>query len=239
MTAANTFGHDFFCDVIAFHETNKHSWEEISKRIPTMPKGWMELCALQREDRIEFTRLFWQQTLEGLTFDCSDYVRRLDLFFARITNIEVFATKTLPNMPYEVQMIYTWGDDEYFFYGAAPARTEAIEQVTRQFGQLLLPADFLSFYCIHDGFCSLLDGGVIPTNHLARRHREFQENCQLDPLLPFYESTQPDRFQCFFVHNKRQTKMGNVSYCQMDPTVDQTELFSTFNEWLLYYLEKL
>lgn len=256
-------GEDFprpghFQKVVALHEMAGLKWDEISKEIPTLSRGWFELSQLPAEDRIEFTRDFWFSRLSAFVGEI-DFERRLDLFFEKLDDLGIFATQEVKGGPYELHMVYCFKENSGFFHGSPPATEETLSNFTKQFGNFALPADYLAFLSIHDGFSKYTDTGLIKTRDMARSYLRFTtanahevilgpEGQLLDPkhLIPFYESFALHCYQCFSAEWCPDGVMGNIYYAEIDEgrfdffyhtSLDEHFAFTTFLGWLLSYLE--
>jgi hypothetical protein len=252
--------HPFFSDIFSLSE-RKMEWQTLSKLVPTMPKGWYELSYLSQQDRIEFTRDFWllQLPLSGSRIEKNE--RRLEEFFENVESIEIYASQIKPSFPYETYMLYTMKNESGFFQGNPPAKASILETVQRQFSQFPLPEDYLAFQKIHDGFSKYTDTGLILLKEMARTYRKLQELLieqellrpdgeVLNPkmLIPFYESYGLHSYQCFYADWYPENEMGNLFFSAFDYSVsnfiveepsEKNLAFTSFAEWLAFYLEDL
>ncbi|NGX62037.1 MAG: hypothetical protein K940chlam9_01530 [Chlamydiae bacterium] len=249
-----------FHQVFPLHEVGG-KWEELSKKIPLLPRGWFELSCLPREDRVEFTRDYW---LTKLPFVCPRghlLEERLAQFFATCDDVGVFLTQEKPNSPFSVHMVYMLEDDVGFFQGGPPASDETVALVQKQFQSFTLPPDYLAFLQIHDGFSKYTDTGLIKTKNLVRTYQHLQhilsEDLLVRPdgeilnpssLIPFYESFGLHCYQCFHTGWHPGDEIGNVYFTEYEMTIsnylDEEKLeenlaFTTFLSWLVFYLEDI
>ena len=128
------------------------------------------------------------------------------------------------------------------------------------FAPRILPADYLSFLRIHDGFARAQDTGLISVAKLVEIYEGFLAFlAALDPLLlangrgiepknliPFYVSFGRRCYQCFDAEWYPEEEMGNVYYSDVDHTLSEVGAratweehlaFPTFLDWLLFYLK--
>ncbi len=251
---------EMFYKILPLHEERDINWDEIVSKIPHMPRGWFELSQLSAEDRVEFTRAFWFSKLpfDGLAGRLQE---RLEAFFEEVENVEVYATQTEANQPFDVHMIYTLKDSMGFFQGAPAAHRENIENLQKQFPTVTLPPDYIAFLEIHDGFSKYTDTGVIKSRDMPQIYRRFQQilkdevlirpDSQIikpESLFPFYESFGLHCYQCFYADWYVENEMGNVYFSEHDRTIsnfldtarlEENLAFSTFIAWLLFYLEDI
>lgn len=250
-----------FHEVIALHADKNLSWDELVKKIPLLPRGWFELSQLSSEDRIEFTRDFWLSKFPILSEEDARSHRRLEDFFATLEEVGIMATQVKEGHPFEVHMVYSLKDDVGFFQGGVPVSEEGIANLIKQFGQMLLPSDYLAFLRIHDGFSKYTDTGLIKSREMSRIYQRFQlmladeilvnvegEVINHAHLIPFYESFGLHCYQCFYADWYPETEMGNVYFSDYDRTIslwldarhpEETLSFPTFLSWLVFYLEDI
>lgn len=242
----------FFHEVIALHEIPHMGWEEAKIKVPTLPKGWYELALLSLSDRCEFIREFW---LSSLPF-VSSVQTFLDCFFSKLDDIGVYIVQSRFDGPYECEMVYSLRDDTSFFHGFPPSSEESIENLQRDFNDLL-PKDYLAFIKIHDGFYKYSDTGLIRSHHLLGIYEKLQETIQnemiysgkqmIEPkdLIPFYESFGQPSFQCFYQNWTPMGCPGNVLYSTAEGKISDVHdrnswnenlAFPTFLDWLIFYL---
>ncbi|MCH9609386.1 MAG: hypothetical protein S4CHLAM45_05270 [Chlamydiales bacterium] len=251
---------ELFYKVICLSKEKELGWEEISHKIPRLPRGWYELSRLPLEDRIEFTRAFW---LSKLPFRGTEghLEERLEAFFEELEEVEVYATQAEQNHPFEVHMVYSLKEALGFFQGGPPAPPENIDNLRTQFSQFNLPPDYLAFFEIHDGFSKYTDIGLIKSRDLPQTYSRLQDilrgevlvrpDAQVikpESLIPFYESFGLHCYQCFYADWYIEDEMGNVYFSEHDRTIsnflDTSRLkenlaFSTFLNWLIFYLEDI
>lgn len=244
-------------EVISLHEGPRFSWEDLSKKAPSLPKGWYELARLNAADRIEFIRDYWLSTLPYLPHAHSF----LEHFFNKLDDIGVFLTQLHFDSPVESEIVYSLRDGSCFYHGSPPCSEEEIMKLKFEFEEVL-PEDFLAFLKVHDGFSKHSDTGIIKSKHLGtvrqllhdeikQYHRELTLlGKSIDPvdLIPFYESFGQPSYQCFFALWTPSEQAGNV-YCSpaenalsdvRDRNGWQENLaFPTFLDWLIFYLESI
>lgn len=247
-----------FRQVIALHEERKHSWDEIVRLCPTLPRGWHELAILPSTDRIDFLRDFWMMKLPFHPL-LSPF---LNDFFSSLDDVGVFLTQGQYDEPWRASLVYSVKDDRTFFRGSPPISKEDIGALKVQFAEFVLPADYLAFFEIHDGFCKYTDTGLYASSALWRNYKHLVEHLEeLSPLLaadstvvnpkrllPFYESFGFPCYQCFWAEWYPDNEMGNVYYSGLTHTIsDHTSArprpermaFPTFLDWLMFYLETI
>ncbi len=244
-------------EVIGLHEAPHISWEELSKKAPSLPKGWYELSHLKAEDRIEFIRDFWLVTLPFLPHAHAF----LEKFFARLDDIGIFLTQLRSDSSFESEIVYSLKDESCFYRGSPPCADREIEALKIKF-EGKLPEDYLAFLKIHDGFSKHSDIGIVKSKHLFEVGEQFREEFDqfqpemnwkgkaIDPadLIPFYESFGSSSYQCFFPLWTPSEQAGIV-YCS--PTENRISdvqersnwqknlAFPTYLDWLIFYLENL
>ena len=228
--------------------------------IPYMPRGWYELSRLSTQDRIDFTRVYW---LSKLPYHMITGRReqRIETFFDELEDVEVYATQLSDGKPFEIHMVYTLKDALGFFQGGPPAPESQIETLKKQFSHINLPADYLAFLQIHDGFSKYTDTGIIKARDMSRTYSKFAEILKnellirpdsqvINPvsLIPFYESFGLHCYQCFYADWYIDSEMGNVYFSEHDRTIsnflDEAHLeenlaFANFVDWLVFYLEDI
>jgi SMI1 / KNR4 family (SUKH-1) len=248
-----------FHHVIALHHDPFLDWGEASKVAPVLCRGWYELSQLPIQDRIEFTRDFW---LAKLPYH-PDLNAFLVKFFASLDDIGVFLTQRRFEEPYEAHLVYSLADNSGFFHGESPAEEVAIIRLQKDFANYTLPADYLAFLQIHNGFAKLTDTGVTPSAKMKETYDVFQkvleegiepistiDGTSVNPasLIPFYESFGMPFFQCFWGDWYPDQEMGNVYYSPLTRTIstckkkdESAEMmaFESFMDWLMFYLEKI
>lgn len=248
-----------FHQVISLHDSlDGRNWEEVSKLAPTLCRGWFELSHLPVADRIEFTREFWLTKLQYQP----DLNEALDKFFSSLDEIGIFLIQQSYDDVFKPRLVYSIKNNGGFFHGHPPAHEEQIIELQKSFPDFLLPADYLNFLQIHNGFSKSYDTGIITSKDMAMTYQQFQEsfqekdaiitskNVEINPktLVPFYESFGMPFFQCFWSEWYPEQEMGNIYYSGethtiSEPTGSEDGLekmaFKTFTEWLLFYLEKI
>lgn len=248
-----------FHKVIALHETNDFSWEELTKQAPNLPRPWWELAQLSKEDRKEFLQEFWESKMVYHP-DLGEF---LESFFSGVDDVGIILTQKKYDDPYEAQIVYSLEGDSGFFRGAPPASESDILEVQSDFPSWILPADFLAFLQIHNGFCKTTDStGLLGTKNLLSSYEEFQETFNdIDiiytknklpvnhkQLIPFYRSFGMPDYQCFWAEWYPENEMGVVYYSGVTRTVSDISdggttvehlCFPTFTDWLIFYLEPL
>lgn len=247
-----------FVDVIPMHENSDLSWAEVIAKVPKIPKGWFELSRISSKDRVEFTCDHWCDTLPTNP----NAVRSIQHFFESLDDIGIFIVRRKEEKPYEVQMVYSLKDNGGFYRGALPADERAIAMLQKAFDKYLLPADYLAFLRLHDGFWKTTDStGIIFSKNVPMKYEEFQEMLAKLPvltttigevinptsLIPFYESFGMPYYQCFWGDWYPEQEMGNVYYSSETKTISniksgdpaETMAFPTFVDWLAFYLERI
>lgn len=248
-----------FHSVITLHEAPDINWNSLKSLIPNLCKGWFELAQLSTIDRIEFTKEFWMLKLPYHA-SLSEAVNK---FFSSLDDIGIFLVQKQYDDPFEAHFIYSIKEDSGFFRGSPPATPQQIEQLKEAFPQFLFPVDYLCFLEIHNGFNKTTDvTGLIPSTALLNYFQTFQKGFELDPtittrrgrpvnptlLLPFYESFGMPYFQCFWGEWYPNNEMGNIYYSaetklisdvDEDKNTPENMSFSTFTDWLIFYLERI
>lgn len=251
--------HGHFHRVILMHDDPFLDWEEASKLSPKLCRGWYELAQLPIQDRIEFTREFWRAKIPyNPHFD-----QFLVKFFSSLDDVGIFLTQQKYEDPFEPHLVYSLSDNSGFFHGENPANDEEIISLQKDFPNYILPADYLAFLQVHNGFAKLTDTGLTPLTKMKESYEAFQRMLEerKDPLttvrgdsinpaslIPFYESFGMPFFQCFWGEWYPEQEMGNVYYSgsaktistckKMDESIE-TMAFETFMDWLMFYLEKI
>lgn len=246
-----------FHKVIALHENPQLTWKEVSSMMPASCKGWLELCHISVEDRIEFTRDFW---LSKLPYQES-LPPFLMKFFASLDDIGVFLTQQGFDDPFIAHLVYSLKDDNGFFTGLAPATESDRQILIKEFPNTIFPVDYVAFTSIHNGFCKLNDTGIKPLKELPTLYAQFQKQLKgldlpkkgdvsLDRrrLIPFYESYGTMCYQCFWEDWYPDNEMGNIYYSELTRSISDVQgvaclsdqmAFPSFSEWLMFYLEKI
>lgn len=247
-----------FHAVIALHDNEGLSWEDLSKIAPSLSRGWYELSQLSKEDRLDFTREFW---LSKLSYH-SGLVEFISKFFASLDDIGVFLTQLKYDDPFEAQLVYSRADNSGFFHGGIPASEEETSSLQKMFPDYMFPTDYIAFLQIHNGFAKLTDTGILKIGDMEVTYQGFQEMlAQENPLvtssgqavnpkslIPFYKSFSMPFFQCFWGEWYPSHEMGNVYYSNITKTISdcskadfrvETMAFETFVDWLIFYLETI
>lgn len=251
--------HGHFHQVVPLHDIPIMSWEEASELAPSLCRGWYELSRLPVQDRIDFTRDFW---LAKLPY-CPLFDEFLSKFFTGVDDIGIFLTQKTFEDPFEVNLVYSLAENSGFFRSQVPATEEEIINLQKDFPNYILPADYLAFLQIHNGFAKLTDTGITPSHKMKEGYEMFQKilsegqepltttaGATVNPLslIPFYESFGMPFFQCFWGEWYPDQEMGNVyisvdspkiSICTKKKDCAETLAFQTFIDWLVFYLEKI
>lgn len=254
------FDHHFH-QVIALHETEEWSWQSLTKMAPSLVRGWYELSRLSTEERIEFTYGFWLSKLSFAADHDGALQRKLEQFFDHIEEVGIYLVVQDNRVLAEPHMVYSLKNDAGYFQGAPPADKAALDMVIKSFASVQLPADYLGFLQIHDGFSKYTDTGLIKTRELAKNYQRLQQlfaselligptRERVDPaqLIPFYESFGLHNYQCFHAGWHPKEEIGNVYFSELERAMsnflDESHLednlaFSTFLEWLMFYLDEV
>lgn len=251
--------HGHFHRVIALHDDPLVEWQQASELAPRLCRGWYELAQLPAQDRIDFTRDFWIAKLPY----CPHLSEFLFKFFASLDDVGVFLTQQKYEDPFQAHLVYSLADNSGFFHGECPATDAEIINLQKEFPNYILPADYLAFLQIHNGFAKLTDTGIIPSANMKEGYEVFQkilaegqdpisaaDGAFVNPasLIPFYESFGMPFFQCFWGDWYPDQEMGNVYYsvpsrkistCKKKGDCDETMAFENFADWLMFYLEKI
>ena len=138
------YGH--FHEVIPLHENGNLTWKKAHEKVPSLPKGWYEMCQLSKTDRIEFVRDFWQATLPFTPHNDQSFHD----FFDSLDDVGVYLLQWGQGLSCECDMVYSVRDGSCFYRGAPCISVEEIQHVQAQLGGKL-PKDFLQFLQIHNG----------------------------------------------------------------------------------------
>jgi hypothetical protein len=248
-----------FHKVIALNENHAVTWSTACKMVPSLCKGWFELAQLSPEDKIEFTRDFW---LSKLPYHpkVDDF---LSQFFASLDDIYIYLIQRKFDDPFEANLVYSLSGDAGFFRGSIPASDAEILALKNAFPDVILPADYLAFLQIHNGFSKTTDvTGISPSAKMPLSYQTFQQTLEdfgpvltskgkdVNPkaLIPFYESFGMPFYQCFWAEWYPEQEMGNVYYSGVTGTIIDVEskdpssesmAFPTFLDWLMFYMEKI
>lgn len=243
--------------VIALHLAPDITWEAISEKVPTLPRGWFELAHLTSRDRMEFLRDFWLSKLP--------YRQGIDAaiarFFGSLDDIGIFITQKKFDDPYEPHLIYSLRGDNGFFRGDPPIDEKELVKLQKTFPNIILPKDYLAFLQIHNGFCKTTDcTGVIKSTLVPEAYASLAKRLQeqepimtsretfVDPnsLIPFYKSFGMPFYQCFWTEWYPEQEMGNVYFSAEAKTISdvygggtgsEKMAFPTFIDWLAFYIE--
>lgn len=247
-----------FHRVISLHENPSITQDEITERIPNFHKGWFELAHFSSKDRIDFMHDFW---VLKIPFHLK-FTPFIDKFFLGLDDIGIYLTQKKYEDPFEAHMVYSLKGDQGFFKGLSPATEQEISNLQNAFPNVLFPSDFLAFLNIHNGFSKATDTGIIPIQNIencyANIQKQFSANelctssshevVDTKKLIPFYESFGMPYYQCFWEDWYPENEMGNVYYSAVNKTISNvkcsdpasdTMAFSTFTEWLMFYLESM
>lgn len=253
--------HGKFHDVIPLHRRADISWAEIAEKVPGITRGWYELARISSKDRIEFTFDNWCATMP--------YNPRtetaLEGFFASLDDIGIYVVQKNWDDPYKVEMVYSLENNAGFYRGDLPASEAEILYLQKFFDKYILPADYLAFLQIHNGFWKTTDcSGIAKASHLPVKYDQFQEllakeasvsTSKGEPvnpksLIPFYESFGMPYYQCFWGEWYPEQEMGNVYYSSETKAIPSIAnlnhddliavlAFPTFADWLAFYLERI
>jgi hypothetical protein len=243
-----------FHQVVFLTET-KEDWHAAKKRWDLLPRGWFELSQLDFTDRIAFTRDFW---LTRIPYH-PRFHPFLEEFFNQLDDVGVVAGQMKEEGPWTLELVYSMGGNKSFFRGSLPCNEEAIDELKRSI-HANLPHDYLAFLRMHNGFGKLSELGLLDTEEVVSTRRRLIDQLlryeqpllmdvhPVDPgsLIPFFEFFGLSSYQCFFTDWYPGNEMGNVYLSGIDYTIsDYTDrrewadnlAFSTFLEWLVFYLE--
>lgn len=241
------FKEDQFKEVRFLSDELHAPWAEISAIAFDLPRGWFELSRLSAQDRIEFTRDYWLDTLPYHPRAHPGFFE----FFEQLDDVAVVLMQRRDGEPFDAELVYSLADNRSFFRGKPPC-TEAVE--------MNLPRDYLAFLQIHNGFGKLSEMGLLEVEEIAYAKRRVMDLLiktkkrvksgviDVDPgaLIPFYEVLGLSSFQCFYTDWYPGSEMGNVYLSGIDYTLSDVRdkktwtenlAFPTFSEWLVYYLQ--
>ncbi len=241
-----------FEEVVVLSEGPPKDWNEVANFFPNFPKGWFELSRVASEDRIEFIRIFWEQTLP---FQPKAH-RSISDFFNALDDIGVVLSKSKDS--WQAQLVYSLNDNSSFFRGLEPASAEEIDELKLEL-EVACPRDWVAFTKIHNGFGKLSEIDLILASEISEKKRKLRDiilnateqvksgKVVVDPdsLIPFFEASGLSSFQCFYSDWYPADEMGNVYFSGIDYTVSDLTLremwndngaFTTFLEWLSKYL---
>lgn len=248
-----------FHRAIALDDIPKKSWEEWQILCPKVPKGWYELCHLSVVDRIEFLGDYWRSTLPFQVI-FTPYVER---FFNSLQTITLYLIQKTESDSLEPLLIYALKENAGFFQGNPPATEEELSILQEQFSDVVLPADYLAFLRMHNGFSKCSDTGIIESTSMQKTfnafkaallaHQQHLHTCdgkriEETELIPFYQSYAFPCYQCFWAGWHPGEEMGNIYYSGLTHTVSnhlvnslspENQAFPTFLDWLMFYLETI
>jgi len=242
-----------FQEVLFLSEDKDVDWEELSERVPDLPRGWFELSRVSCSERIEFVCDFWLDRLPFLPMAHS----ALFHFFSGLDDIAIVIVKK--EGQWQPEMVYSLADGSTFFRGWPPAIDEDVRIFKNEMG-LALPRDYLAFLHLHNGFGKLSEMGLLCMEDVGRARQRVREILWtvdqeilwdgriVDPedMIPFYEDYGLNSFQCFFSDWYPNSEMGNVYLSGINYTISDTsdrrnwaeaKAFPSFLEWLVDYLE--
>lgn len=248
-----------FHSVICLRKEKGTSFESLVEKCPTLCRGWYELDRLSAADRIEFTKEFW---ISKLPFQPRMDVF-LEKFFSRIDDISTYLVQSKFDDPYEPHLVYSLKEGNGFFRGHSGATEGSLLALKQAFPEVIFPEEYLAFLQIHNGFCKTTDSGIIkleevkPTYDylqklIASKEEVIKAGAEvINPLklIPFYMSFGMPFFQCFYTEWYPKSEMGNVYYSGSTNSIsnlraikkssDENMAFTTFANWLMFYLEAL
>lgn len=246
-----------FYEAIPLHEREEITWKQASDLVPSIPKIWHDICQLSKKDRIEAVFSLWMKQLSG----SQENLNNLSTFFQNLDDVGVFLFNLGPDLPYETEMVYSLADESCFYHGMPPIALEDSLYLSGQFGGLL-PKDYLSFLHVHNGFSKHTDTGVFRGQDILRMYRKLIRDISerglliknrghfIDhkDLIPFYESFGTKSYQCFLKEWHYGSDVGNVFFSLRDGSISDyqsfdsitnTLAFTTFFDWLNFYLEPI
>lgn len=247
-----------FHKVISLNDAPDSCWNELSTKVPALPRGWYELSEMTSTDRIDLVRDFW---LSKLPF-CPHIVEKLDPFFDKLDDIGVYVFQEKFGDPWKAEMVYSIKGNGGFFRGRPPATDEQLYNLQKLFPETILPEDYTAFLRIHNGFSKASDTGIIATDDFPYTYKEFVTSFSGDrlihnangiavnpsSLIPFYTSFGMPFYQCFWSDWYPENEMGNIYYSGVTNQISSTEgvsteadqmAFKTFTDWLFFYIETL
>ena len=240
-------------EVIFLSQDKSCLWDEISQKIPDLPKSWFELSRVHPLERIEFVKLLWQDLLPfHLKF--SPY---LESFFAKLDDIGIVVAKR--GGEYFPEMVYSFSDNSTFFIGNPPATFDDVRYFISQLG-FSLPQDFLSFLILHNGFGRLGSSGILSMDDVDSERQKVRKmlmgnNFVIDhrggvvnpqSLIPFYVDSGLNSYQCFYVDWSPMGEIGNVYLSGLNSSISDISksfdlsdelAFASFSEWFMQFLE--
>ena len=250
--------HAHYHCVKALHDEPSLSWSEASELAPNLCRGWYELAHLPTQDRLEFIQDFWCTKFQS----DPTFVNFLLNFFKNVDDIGIYLTQQCYEESFEAQLVYSLKDNSGFYRGYSPIKEDEIIALQKVYADYILPADYLNFLKIHNGFAKLTDSGIKKSTKIEEIYQELQavlekgeplrttSGIAINPksLIPFYKSFNMPFFQCFCGEWYPEREMGNVYYSGVTHTISdftkqgdgmETMAFGTFTEWLKFYLEKI
>jgi len=228
-------------------------WEQISEKVPELPRAWFELSRVSSEERIEFVQDFWLDLLP-LNFSAHPLISN---FFSQLDDICIIITRGEEEV--HPEMVYSFADNSTFFRGLPPANEEDIRRFIQAI-EVRIPSDYRTFLRIHNGFGKFSELGVLKLENIMEAREQVrgilsgaespikQGDRLVNPesLIPFYEVFGMSSFQCFYSDWYPESDVGNVYLSGIDYTISDVSdrrawqenlAFSTFSEWLGFYLE--
>lgn len=248
-----------FHKVIPLHDAPDLSWDVISKKVPELSRAWWELAQLKTEERIELLHDFWISKMEYH----QDLDEFLNQFFDGVDDVGVYLTQKKFDDPFDAQVVYSLSGDSGFYRGSPPASEEEIVALQNDFSEFILPADYLAFLRVHNGFFKTTDStGLTSSGGLYQAYSDFQGNFSPEEvvytkngqivdhkqLIPFYKSFGMPYYQCFWAEWYPENEMGVVYYSADTNQVSDVSdggttvehlCFPTFTDWLVFYLERI
>ena len=218
----------------------------------------MNCVSSPSKDRIEFLGDYWSSALPfHVTF--MPFLRR---FFSSLETITLYFVQTTEADPLQPLLIYVLKDNAGFFQGNPPATEEDIIRLQEQFSDVVLPADYIAFLKIHDGFSKCSDTGITASTCMPSASTSFREallekshlhacdgtRIEETSLIPFYQSYAFPCYQCFWAEWHPGEEIGNIYYSGLTHTVSnhllgmnspENQAFPTFLDWLMFYLESI
>lgn len=246
-----------FHSVIPLHECPDITWESMKKLVPTLSKAWFELAQLETRDRIDFLLEYWIGKMLYRP-NLADFLKN---FFSSFEEIGIYLTQKRPDDPYIPQMIYSLKNNVGYYRGMLPATDKEIADLKRKFEDTILPADFLTFLQIHNGFYKTTDAtGISSAQTMHQNYLDFQKSFEPDEIIytqsgqavdpkklyPFYQSFETPFYHCFWGEWYPEAEMGVVYYSGITKIVSDVSdggstiehlCFPTFTDWLIFYLE--
>ncbi len=247
-----------FHKVIPLQEHLMLDWETLQAMVPDIFRAWFELARLPTEQRIEFTHDYWISRFASYPH-AHDSITQ---FFTQIDDIGIYLIQDTLDAPFQQQMVYSLEDDSGFFQGSLPCSSDEIIDLRRGVREHQLPADYLAFMEIHNGFSKYSDTGVLSAKEMRKKDAALQQlldkeeavyNVKGDTvnphqIIPFYESFGRHCYQCFYGDWYPEQEMGNLYFSEVDKLLadlnnksvwEENLSFPTFLDWLAFYLEKV